>query len=177
MHPLSLFQFCPKCGSSQFVIHNEKAKCCKSCGFIYYANACSATVALVLNQKQELLVSKRAHHPAKGTLDLPGGFIDMDETAEEGLIREIKEETSLDVNHIEYLFSFPNEYEYAGFLVHTVDLFYLCNVNNFHQLSANDDVEELQFIPLSDIDMNDFGLASIRKGLAHFIHLQKNKKH
>ena len=38
-----------------------------------------------LNEKKELLVCRRAKEPAKGTLDLPGGFIDMNETGEEGV--------------------------------------------------------------------------------------------
>ena len=45
----------------------------------------AATVALILNGRNELLVCRRAKEPAKGTLDLPGGFIDMTETGEEAL--------------------------------------------------------------------------------------------
>lgn len=80
MHPLVLFRYCPRCGSSRFEEHNEKAKKCRDCGFVYYFNSCSATVALILNSRNELLVTRRAKEPAKGTFDLPGGFIDMYET-------------------------------------------------------------------------------------------------
>lgn len=169
MHPLNLFQFCPKCGSKHFNIHNGKAKRCESCGFIYYANACSATVALIINEKKELLVSRRANNPAKGTLDMPGGFIDMEETAEEGLAREIKEETTLTLENANYLFSLPNKYLYSGFEVNTVDLFYLCKVSNFDSIAAHDDVEELFFLPLDKINCADFGLQSIRKGISYLI--------
>ena len=93
-HPLSQFRYCPKCGSEHFKVHNEKSKQCADCGFIYYFNPSSATVALILNEKNELLVCRRAKAPAKGTLDLPGGFIDMTETGEEGVAREVLEETS-----------------------------------------------------------------------------------
>ena len=41
--------------------------------FVYYFNPSSATVALILNERDELLVCRRAKEPAKGTLDLPGG--------------------------------------------------------------------------------------------------------
>ena len=87
-HPLDLFQYCPECGSSHFEINNEKSKKCTNCGFVYYFNPSAATVALIQNDQNELLVCRRAKEPAKGTLDLPGGFIDMNETGEEGVARE-----------------------------------------------------------------------------------------
>ena len=92
-HPLAQFLYCPECGSPHFEVNNEKSKKCTDCGFVYYFNPSSATVALILNEKKELLVCRRAKEPAKGTLDLPGGFIDMNETGEEGVSREVLEET------------------------------------------------------------------------------------
>ena len=80
MHPLDLFKYCPKCGSSHFEIHNAKSKKCADCGFVYYFNPSAATVAFILNHKGELLVCRRGKEPAKGTLDLSGGFIDMFES-------------------------------------------------------------------------------------------------
>ena len=107
-HPLQKFTFCPVCGSKHFVVNNFKSKRCQDCGFTYYANPCSATAAFIINDNDEMLVVRRAKEPAKGTLDLPGGFVDMYETVEEGMRREIKEETGLDVQDIRYLFSSPN---------------------------------------------------------------------
>ena len=107
------------CGSKHFDINNEKSKRCDNCGFVFYANPSSATAAFIVNDKNELLVVKRGKEPAKGTLDLPGGFVDMDETAEEGMTREIREETGLDVRNIKYLFSVPNIYRYSGIDIHT----------------------------------------------------------
>lgn len=104
-HPLSQFKYCPKCGSAHFEVHNEKSKQCADCGFVYYFNPSSATVALILNERDELLVCRRAKEPAKGTLDLPGGFIDMTETGEEGVAREVREETGMKVAKAEYLCS------------------------------------------------------------------------
>lgn len=163
-HPLEQFKYCPKCGG-KFVENDFKSCRCESCGFVYYANPSSATVALIVNGNGELLVSVRAKEPAKGTLDLPGGFVDMDETAEEGVVREVMEETSLKVDSLHYLFSLPNEYEFSNFVVHTLDMFYVCRVADFSCLNAADDAESLKFIPISDIDVDKFGLGSIRRGL------------
>lgn len=168
-HPLSQFKYCPKCGSIHFEINNEKSKRCADCGFVYYFNPSAATVALIMNEQNELLVCRRAKDPAKGTLDLPGGFIDMAETGEEGVRREVKEETGMEVNKAEYLFSLPNIYVYSGFPVHTLDLFFRCTVADTPHYKAMDDAADLFFIPLKEIRTEDFGLGSIRKGLGIFL--------
>lgn len=168
-HPLSLFRYCPKCGSEHFDIHNEKSKQCADCGFVYYFNPSSATVALILNENNELLVCRRAKDPAKGTLDLPGGFIDIGETGEEGVAREVLEETGLEVQEAVYQFTLPNIYVYSGFPVHTLDMFYLCKVKATRHISAMDDAADAFFMPLADINPEDFGLGSIRKGLRIFL--------
>ena len=79
-HPLHQFTYCPKCGARTFVERNEKAKQCTTCGFVYYFNPSSAVACFIRNSKGELLLVRRAKEPAKGTLDLPGGFVDMYES-------------------------------------------------------------------------------------------------
>lgn len=164
-HPLQQFIFCPICGSKNFVINNEKSKHCTDCNFTYYFNSSAAIVAVIENEKGEILVATRAKEPAKDTFDLPGGFIDMHETAEEAVRREVLEETRLVVNSVQYLFSIPNIYLYSGFEVHTVDMFFRCKVNDFSQLVAQDDVSALQFIAPENLNPSLFGLDSIRTGV------------
>lgn len=168
-HPLSQFRYCPKCGSSRFDIHNEKSRQCADCGFVYYFNPSSATVAFIVNSRDELLVCRRAKEPAKGTLDLPGGFVNLYETGEEGVIREVKEETGLQVVRTRYLFSLPNLYVYSGFTVHTLDMFFCCEVEDTLHYKAMDDAAALFFVPLKDIRPEEFGLGSIRRGLQLFL--------
>lgn len=152
-----------------FEINNEKSKRCANCEFVYYFNPSAATVALIMNERNELLVCRRAKDPAKGTLDLPGGFIDMAETGEEGVSREVKEETGMEVKKAEYLFSLPNIYVYSGFTVHTLDLFFRCTVTDTLHYQAMDDAADVFFLPLKDIHTEDFGLSSIRKGVGIFL--------
>lgn len=164
-HPLDQFHFCPKCGSKNFNVNNEKSKKCGDCGFTYYFNSSAAVVAVIENAEGEILVATRAKDPAKGTLDLPGGFIDMHETAEEAVAREVLEETGLSITSMQYLFSIPNIYVYSGFEVHTLDMFFRCNINDFNGLNAQDDVAELSFINRKKLNPADFGLESVRKGI------------
>ena len=83
-HLLHLFSCCPKCGSKRFVENTEKSKRCEDCGFEYFMNPSASTVAVIVDEMDRLLVVRRSKEPAKGTLDLPGGFCDCYETGEEG---------------------------------------------------------------------------------------------
>ena len=94
-HPLKAFEFCPRCGSKPFNINDERSRHCTNCNLTYYANASASTAAIITNSKGEVLLTTRAFNPAKGMLDLPGGFVDMNETAEEAIIRELKEELNI----------------------------------------------------------------------------------
>ena len=173
-HPLETFKYCPKCGSNQFEEHNEKSKHCSKCGFTYYQNPCSATAAFIINDKQEMLVVRRAKEPAKGTLDLPGGFVDMGETVEQGMLREIKEETGLDVEEIQYLFSSPNVYMYSGMGVHTLDMDFLVPVHGDSvAVKAADDAAEALWIPINEVNPAEFGLTSIRNAVIRFLQQYK----
>ena len=133
-HPFSLFKFCPKCGSNEFNINNKQSKKCDSCGFVYYFNSAASIVAIIENSKNEVLVARRAKDPAKGTLDLPGGFAEMGETIEETVRREILEETRLKIDSLKYIFSIPNRYVYSEFEVHTMDLFFECKIDDFSNM-------------------------------------------
>lgn len=167
-HPLARFHRCPMCGSAKFNANDTKSKRCDDCGFVYYMNPSAATAAFIINSRGELLVVRRAKEPAKGTLDLPGGFVDIGETAEEGIVREIREETGLEVTECKYLFSRPNIYPYAGIDVHTLDMLFECKVYNEAEARADDDAAELMWIPIEKINPEEFGLASIRKAVEIF---------
>ena len=165
MHPLEIFTYCPKCGSSSFAENDFKSKRCTDCGFTYYLNPSAATVAVITDGNGKILVATRSKEPAKGTLDLPGGFCDCGENVEEGIAREVLEETGLKVTGTRYLFSIPNIYRYSGMEIPTMDMFFVCSVEDIAPLRADDDVEQLQWMSLEDIDSSLFGLGSIRKGI------------
>jgi ADP-ribose pyrophosphatase YjhB (NUDIX family) len=111
------------------------------------------------------LLVKRAKEPARDTLDLPGGFADTRETAEEAVYREVNEETGLQLNHFRYLFSLPNIYPYMGFDVHTLDMFFESKVEHFDAAKPSDDASSLVIVPPSALNPADFGLQSIRQAI------------
>ncbi len=138
-------------------------------------NPSAAVVAFIRNDKGELLVERRKNEPAKGTLDLPGGFCDVDETAEEGLKREVMEETGLRVTSGRFLFSLPNLYRYSGMDIHTLDFFYDCTVEDLSQLKAADDAAECLWMAVDKLPIEQFGLRSVRQGLYQYRELKVEK--
>lgn len=168
-HPLEKFCYCPRCGSSRFVVNNASSKRCEDCGFVYYFNPRAAVVAVICDEKGRLLVAKRAKEPAKDTLDLPGGFTECYETAEESLAREVMEETSIVVDNAHYLFSEHNIYPYSGIDIHTMDLFYWVRVDSRVSIESRDDVASLHWVSWHELKPEDFGLLSIRRGVERLL--------
>jgi NAD+ diphosphatase len=174
MHFSTLFTHCPACGSGNFIQNNEKSKCCENCGFVLYVNASAAVAAFIVNESGDLLVCRRGKEPEKGTLDLPGGFVDENESAEEALHREINEELHAKVTEATYLFSLPNQYEYSGLTTPTLDIFFSCKLEDTNHLQPSDDVEDCFFVPLNELNPALFGLKSIKKAVALFLVRENN---
>ncbi len=65
--------------------------------------------AVVFRQSEnsrEVLLIQRKHAPFEGGWALPGGFIDMDETLEDAVARELKEETAIEGVALKQLHTF-----------------------------------------------------------------------
>ncbi len=162
-NPLHSFIYCPRCGKEGFEDRGERAKFCPHCELSYYGNVASAVAGLLRDAKGEYLFVRRANEPAKGTLDMAGGFVDPMERVEEAIIREIKEETQLSVKQIKYISSLPNIYPYSGITVYTSDLFFLVEVESFEGAIASDDAEELVILREEELNPELFGLSSIKR--------------
>lgn len=54
----------------------------------------------------EVLLIQRKHDPFAGMWALPGGFVDMDETVENAIVRELEEETGLKAENLKQLYTF-----------------------------------------------------------------------
>jgi NAD+ diphosphatase len=147
------FYYCPKCGSAIFQTEDKgRSYHCEGCDFQYFINNSAAVACLIFNSSGELLLTRRAFEPNKGMLDLPGGFVEPMETAEEAVVREIKEELNIHVTNMTYLVSFPNLYPYSKFVVPTVDLAFICKTDQLGQLQPGDDVAAVEFIYPEKVD-------------------------
>ncbi|HYE35290.1 NUDIX domain-containing protein [Methylocaldum sp.] len=162
--PYDAFRFCPRCGGEYLSMQEHRAIKCGRCGFLYFFNTCAAAGAFVFYQNQ-LVLCVRAKDPAKGKLDLPGGFIEFNETVEDALRREIAEELNLETINYRYLTSVPNDYLYGGMLYKVTDMVFLCDALHIGTLKAADDVADYRLVSPYDIDPEELAFNSTRTAL------------
>jgi NAD+ diphosphatase len=166
--PADLFQFCPRCGAETLDKISSKELRCTSCQWHYYFNAGTA-VAGLFHRDGKLLLLVRNREPAKGTLDLPGGFLDPGEKAEEALSREVMEELGVKVSHFEYLMSSPNWYPYDGVLYSTCDLFYEAEIEHQEFDLDTDELEGYKFVPFEQVKLEELSFTSVREVVELFL--------
>lgn len=171
MHYLEKFKYCPICGSAHFVENDFKSKKCEDCGFTYYFNAAAAVAAIIQNEKGELLMCRRACNPAKGTLDIIGGFVDPGESVTAAMVREMEEETGIIIHEedLHFLFSIPNKYPYSELVIHSCDTFFAATISSQEVAKANDDVAECIWVKPEEIKLEEIGLTSIREAVRRYL--------
>jgi len=141
------YTYCPSCGSPFEKIPPNLLRCTK-CNLHFYVNPKPTTSILLINTAGEILFVIRKIDPKKGMLDLPGGFVDIDETLEEGMIREIDEElgVAITVEKLRYLGSMVDEYEHGGIESRTINAMYTAPLPENAHIVPADDVADFLFI-------------------------------
>lgn len=160
-HPSQIFSFCPKCGHKGFVYDGVKAFNCMDCKFCFFINASTAVAVIVQLPDNRIILTKRKFDPRAGTFDLPGGFVDTMESAEDAVRREIFEELGIKVVTLEFLSSHPNEYVYRNISYFTCDLAFICPVQDISKMKAADDVAEAMLVHPGNIDFATISFPSI----------------
>jgi predicted amidohydrolase YtcJ len=105
--PSASFRFCPRCGGGPSVPGPAPVFTCRACGFHYHFNPALAAGVIVEDSEGRLLLIRRAKEPGRGLLGVPGGFVDVGETAEASARRETLEETGAPTRSIPRLWPFP----------------------------------------------------------------------
>ena len=98
----------------------------------------------------KVLLIERGIEPYKSKWALPGGFVKMNETTEEGAKRELYEETGLKNIFIEQLFTFSDVNRDPRGRVISVAYFSLINLNNYKP-KAGDDANKAQWFSIKNI--------------------------
>jgi len=158
----TVFKYCPKCGAAALRAVGQKLLRCSECGFELYLNPAAAVAACVVDEQGRMVVLVRGAEPGKGKWDLPGGFVDPGETAEEALRREVREEIGLEVAALRYLGSWPNVYEYMGVRYRTLDVGFACEVKDIALAQSREpEVADVLLLAPNEIDLGRFAFRSV----------------
>ena len=172
-YPTRAFLFCPGCGGQNGTSPSLKHFVCPDCAFTFYSNAAAAVAAFIVNEKGEFLWVERAREPQKGKWNVPGGFIDPLENAEEALIRETQEEVGLELSEFRLLASFPNLYTYRNITYHTIDFFFLCVAKSDEIHTDTSEIAETQWLSPEQMPLDQIAFESTKKALERYLFHKK----
>ena len=141
---LAGWRYCPRC-ASELTARDARVECVK-CGFVHYAKSAPAVSALVVDDAGRMLLARRAHDPDAGLWDTLGGFLDEGEHPLDGLRRELREETGLEVEPGEYLGTYLDTYGDDPEATSVLNLVWEARIVSGDPAPA-DDVSELRWFP------------------------------
>ena len=124
-------------------------------------------------ERLQVLLIERGIEPYKGRWAFPGGFLKMDETAEEGALRELKEETGLENAYIQQLHTFSDPNRDTRERVITIAYYALVRIQ---EVKGGDDAASARWFPLDEIPPlafdHDYILRMATQRLREQIHFQ-----
>ncbi|MEK7458311.1 MAG: NUDIX hydrolase [Patescibacteria group bacterium] len=128
-----------------------KSSFCEHCARF---NARNMTVStLVLNQKNEILLIKRARNPQAGWWALVGGYVDWDETLEQCALRELKEEAQITADHATFFKAYDAlDRDKDG--RQNIDLAFVVQVPRDDFTAEKHEVAEARWFSLDDLPEN-----------------------
>jgi mutator protein MutT len=111
--------------------------------------------AIILNGDQ-ILLEKRKNPPGKGKWSVPGGLVDLGETAEEAVIREVKEETGLEVYdpRLVDVVNYISLSEKGAVMYHYVIIDYIVTSQG-GKPHASSDADDLKWVPFNEVEEYD----------------------
>lgn len=106
-------------------------------------------IVLTKEEEPKVLLIQRANEPFKGCWAFPGGFMEMDETTQQCAIRELKEETGLEVSEITEIGCYSKvDRDPRG---RTITIAYLAIVDNPKEVTGLDDAAKAEWFPINDL--------------------------
>lgn len=157
MDPLAVYKYCVRCGEQ--TENKDNVRSCKSCGYVFYINSSPATSALVISDGK-ILLTTRAIDPHKGKLDTPGGFLELNETFEDAIKREVKEELGVEVRDLEYFNSTIERYLFSGVEGYLVNVNFKVTLES-EDFKPADDVSSVSYYSLDEIDYDEIAFPSL----------------
>ena len=148
------------------VVEPEDGKVeCPECGFVTFAHSMPTASAVVGDGEGRLLLSRRAHDPAAGKWDLPGGFLEEGEHPLDCVRRELREEAGVGLVDEELLGIWMDRYEYERRIVATLNVYYSARLGE-GTLEPADDVAELRWFVPDEVPFGELAFGHITEVLS-----------
>lgn len=163
-------EYCTLCGS-KLKVKSKNLKICPSCGQYHYLNPKLCNAAIMINEaRDEVLLVLRKVDPRAGYWDLPGGFVDIGESLERSLVREIKEEIGITIDNYEYFRSYFDKYQYQKINYHTLSAIFIVKINLDHveEFISDGEIADIRFFKISEIPYGNISFPSIEQALKDY---------
>ena len=112
-------QFCSRCGAVTVHQSNDFQRECISCGLSFYPRI-SPSIIVRIKKEDHILMARSPHFP-EGVYSLIAGFVDVGESIEDAVHREVKEEVGLQIKNLSYWGSQPWPFPDSLMLAFTAD--------------------------------------------------------
>jgi len=169
MHPhdhASAFRFCPVCGGTLETrivkTADPERLVCARCTFVFYLDPKLAVGTIILDERNRIVLVRRAIDPGYGKWVFPGGYVDRGEPVQVAAVREAREETGLEVT----LDRLVNIYSYSGRT--PVIVVYAATMTG-GRLECDDEGLEARFFEPSDLPWDELAFRSTREALREFL--------
>ncbi len=165
------FVYCPRCGQVLEDKTNKNFMVCKKCNFHYFFNPSPTNALIISNSKQEILLVKKKIPPKTGQWDLPGGFVELGETIEDSLEREIKEELGLTLKKYRYFRSFVGNYLFKGTTYQPLCFVFYTTLTDeqINKIRPGDDAESFRFFRKNKLPWDKILFIDVKKALRAYL--------
>jgi mutator protein MutT len=121
-----------------------------------YPNQPIVGVGAVIIQDGRILLEKRKNEPGKGKWSIPGGLVELGENVEQTVIREVREETGLEVEKPEHIDVVDNVVrdDNGEIKYHFVIIDYFVKLKG-GRMKATSDAEELRWVTFDEVEKHD----------------------
>ena len=131
-------------------------------------------VVITEEPEPKILLIQRGNDPYKGCWAFPGGFMNMDETAEQCAVRELEEETGLKINEVQQIGTFSKvDRDPRG---RTITVAFLILVDKPLEVSGHDDAAKAQWFSIDELPPLAFDHEQILKKTCRMIMMSKSLK-
>ncbi len=142
-------KFCTRCGGpiQLRTFDHTPREYCPECELVFYNNPLPVVSSVVVNDSREILLVLRDRDPEAGKWCLPSGFVEIDESIEDAVLRELAEETGVRGKVLRLLDTVSYTNETYGDLIWVS--FEVNQVSG--EVIAGDDAREARFFPIHEL--------------------------